>query len=93
MITRKDVEHISWLASIKVAEEEKDDFVDQFNSVLDYFQQLDEVDTEDVTPTYRAVELINVFREDEPRESLPQEESLRNAPKQKNEYFRGPRIV
>lgn len=93
MITGEDVDHISWLASIRVAENEKDEFVDQFNTVLEYFHQLDELDTEDVEPTYRMVELVNVFREDEAKESLPQEESLRNAPKRENGYFKSPRIV
>ena len=93
MITREDVDHIGWLATIKVAEEEKDDFVAQFNSVLDYFHQLDELDTEDVEPTYRVVELVNVFREDETAESLPKEEALRNAPRREKDYFKSPRIV
>jgi len=93
MITGEDVDHIGWLASIKVAEEEKEGFVASFNSVLDYFHQLDELDTEDVEPTYRVVELTNVFREDEVGESMSQEESLSNAPRRENGYFKSPRIV
>ncbi|HPR66959.1 MAG TPA: Asp-tRNA(Asn)/Glu-tRNA(Gln) amidotransferase subunit GatC [Methanothrix sp.] len=87
------MDHIGWLASIKVAEEEKEGFVASFNSVLDYFHQLDELDTEDVEPTYRVVDLTNVFREDEVSESMPQEESLSNAPRRENGYFKSPRIV
>ena len=64
MITREDVEHISWLASIKIEDEEKDELVEHFNSILEYFHQLDEVDTEGVEPTYRVVDLANIFRED-----------------------------
>lgn len=93
MITGEDVDHIGWLASIKVAEEEKEGFVASFNSVLDYFHQLDELDTEDVEPTYRVVDLTNVFREDEVTESMSQEESLSNAPRRENGYFKSPRIV
>lgn len=93
MITGEDVDHISWLASIKVAEEEKEGFVALFNSVLDYFQKLDELETEDVEPTYRVVDLTNVFREDVVKESISQEESLRNAPRTENGYFKSPRIV
>ncbi|MDH7596910.1 MAG: Asp-tRNA(Asn)/Glu-tRNA(Gln) amidotransferase subunit GatC [Methanothrix sp.] len=93
MITIKDVEHISWLASIRVSEEEREELVAQFNTILDYFQQLDEVDTEGVEPTYRVVDLANVFREDVPGESLSQEEALRNAPRREEGYFRSPRIV
>jgi aspartyl-tRNA(Asn)/glutamyl-tRNA(Gln) amidotransferase subunit C len=46
-----------------------------------------------VDPTYRVVDLTNVFREDEVSESMSQEESLRNAPRTENGYFKSPRIV
>lgn len=93
MITIKDVEHISWLASIRISEEEKEELVAQFNTILEYFQQMDEVDTEGVEPTYRVVDLANVFRDDVPQDSLSQEEALRNAPRKEEGYFRSPRIV
>jgi aspartyl-tRNA(Asn)/glutamyl-tRNA(Gln) amidotransferase subunit C len=93
MITRDDVEHIGWLASIKVEDTEKDDFVKQFNSILDYFHQLDEVDTEGVEPTYRVVDLANIFREDVARPSLSQDDALKNAPRSLDGYFKSPRIV
>ena len=87
------MEHISWLASIKIEDEEKDEFVEQFNSILEYFHQLDEVDTDGVEPTYRVVDLANIFREDVARKSLSQEEALKNAPRRENGYFKSPRIV
>ena len=73
MITREDVEHISWLASIKIEDEEKDGLVANFNTILEYFHQLDEVDTERIKPTYRVVDLANIFREDVAYDSLSQE--------------------
>ena len=93
MITREDVEHIGWLASIRIEDEEKDEFVEHFNSILEYFHQLDEVDTDGVEPTYRVVDLANVFRDDQVGESLTQEDALRNAPRRENGYFKSPRIV
>ena len=93
MISSKDVEHISWLASIKINDDEKEKFVEQFNSILEYFHQLDEVDTDGVEPTYRVVDLANVFREDATSKSMTQEEALKNAPKRENGYFKSPRIV
>ncbi|MDM7935643.1 MAG: Asp-tRNA(Asn)/Glu-tRNA(Gln) amidotransferase subunit GatC [Methanothrix sp.] len=93
MITREDVEHISWLASIKIEDDFKDELVRQFNTILEYFQQLDEVDTEGVEPTYRVLDLENVFREDIPSGSLSQEEALSNAPRKEDGYFKSPRIV
>jgi len=93
MITREDVEHISWLASIKIEDEEKDEFVEQFNSILEYFHQLDEVETDGIEPTFRVVDLANIFREDAARPSLSQDEALQNAPRRENGYFKSPRIV
>jgi len=93
MITRDDVEHISWLASVKIEDAEKYEFVEQFNSILDYFHQLDEVNTDGVEPTYRVMELANIFRDDVACQSLSQEQALRNAPRRENGYFKSPRIV
>jgi len=93
MITREDVEHIGWLASIKIEDEEKDELVEHFNTILDYFHQLDEVDTEGVEPTYRVVDLANIFREDAACPSLSQDQALKNAPRTENGYFKSPRIV
>jgi aspartyl-tRNA(Asn)/glutamyl-tRNA(Gln) amidotransferase subunit C len=93
MITKEDVDHIGWLASIKIEDNEKEELVEQFNSILEYVHQLDEVDTEGVMPTYRVVELDNIFREDAALGSLPQEIALRTAPRRENGYFKSPRIV
>lgn len=90
---KEDVEHIAWLAHIELTEEEKEDFMEQFNKILEFFRKIDEVNTEGVPPTYHVLDLTNVFREDEVRESLPKEEALRNAPKRENGFFKSPRIV
>ena len=93
MITREDVKHISWLASIETDDREKDELVEHFNSILEYFHQLDEVDTEGVEPTYRVVDLANIFRDDAASPSLSIEQALKNAPRRENGYFKSPRIV
>jgi len=92
MITRDDVYHIADLAKIEIGEEEVDSFKKEFESILEYFNILDEVD-EDVEPTFQVLPLSNVFREDIPKKSLPREEVLKNAKHVENGYFKGPRIV
>ena len=92
MITKKNVEHISWLARIKLTEEEKKKFTKQLNSILDYFETLDEVEA-DVPPTHHVLGLTNVFRDDVVGKSISQEDALANAPKTERGYFKGPRIV
>ncbi|GFO97446.1 aspartyl/glutamyl-trNA amidotransferase subunit C [groundwater metagenome] len=96
MITRKDLEHIGWLARLELSENDKEKYTPRLNSVLDYFSELDEVDTEGVEPTYHVLALSNVFREDEvsiPASSLSQEEALSNAPKKQDGFFKAPRMM
>ncbi|ATZ61023.2 MAG: Asp-tRNA(Asn)/Glu-tRNA(Gln) amidotransferase subunit GatC [Methanosarcinales archaeon Met12] len=92
MITKRDVEHIGWLARIKLTEEEKSKFTEQFNSILDYFERLDEVDP-DVPPAHNISGLVNVFRADVVRGSMSRDDALDNAPKKEGEFFKGPRVV
>jgi len=92
-LSKKEVEHITWLAHIELSEKEKTLFTEQFNDILDYFKKIDEVDTEDVQPTYHVLDLMNIYREDEASPSLPIEETLKNAPKKEEKFLKAPRIV
>ncbi len=92
MITREEVYHIANLAKIEVGEDEVESFRKDFESILQYFNILDEVE-EDVEPTFQVLPLKNIFREDIPKDSLPREEILKNAKHTEDGYFKGPRIV
>lgn len=96
MITKKDLEHIAWLSRLELSEEDKEKYTPKLNSVLDYFGEIDEVDTEGVEPTYHVLPLSNVFRDDEvgvPTGSLQQEEALSNAPRKQDGFFKAPRMM
>lgn len=93
MITTEDVEHMGWLSRLKIEDEKLAGYAGQLNSVLDYFGQLDEVDTEGVEPTYHVLEMNNVFREDEITECLMQDQAVGNAPRSQDGYFKAPRII
>jgi aspartyl-tRNA(Asn)/glutamyl-tRNA(Gln) amidotransferase subunit C len=92
MITKEDVEHISWLARIKLTDAEVEEYTEKMNAILEYFNTLDEV-REDVDATYHILNLNNVFREDEASSMLTQREALSNARETKDGYFKAPRIV
>jgi aspartyl-tRNA(Asn)/glutamyl-tRNA(Gln) amidotransferase subunit C len=92
-VSKKQVEHVAWLAHIELSEEEKALFTAQFNEILDYFKKIDMVDTENVEPTYHVLDLNNVHRKDEIKLSLSTEEALRNAPKKEKKFVKAPRIV
>jgi aspartyl-tRNA(Asn)/glutamyl-tRNA(Gln) amidotransferase subunit C len=95
MITSKDLEHIGWLARLELSEEDKEEYAPKLNPVLDYFSELDEVDTEGVEPTYHVLALCNVFREDEVNTKCPldQDEVLSNAPNKQDGFFKAPRMM
>jgi aspartyl-tRNA(Asn)/glutamyl-tRNA(Gln) amidotransferase subunit C len=92
MITPEEVEHIGWLARIKLTGEEKEQYAEQMNDILDYFGKIDEIMT-DVEPTYHVLELHNVFRDDVTFSSLEQDAALVNAPNKKDGFFKAPRIM
>ncbi len=96
MISRKDLEHIGWLSRLELSEEDKEKYTPTLNSVLDYFGELDEVNTESIEPTYHVLPVNNVFRDDTvgvPTSSLSQEDVLSNAPKKQDGFFKAPRMM
>jgi aspartyl-tRNA(Asn)/glutamyl-tRNA(Gln) amidotransferase subunit C len=92
-ITIKDVEHVARLARLELNEEEKARMRAQLDSILNYIDTLNELDTSAVEPTSHVLPMTNVFREDEVRRSLTQEEALGNAPDRQDIFFRVPRIL
>ena len=92
-LSKKEVEHVAWLAHIELSSEEKVLFTEQFNEILDYFKKIDEIDTEGIEPTYHVLDLSNVSRKDKTTPSLTTEEALKNAPKKDKKFIKAPRIV
>ena len=96
-VTRNEVLKIAELAKLSFTEAELDDFVSQFQRILDYVAQLDEIDIEGVEPTSH-VALTPDFdrhpcREDEVHPSLSVEDSLSGAPDPGKEHFRVPKVI
>ena len=95
-IGTREVEKIADLAHLKFDPQELERFVDQFQEILEYFAQLEEVPTEDVEPTYQALEqedLATPTREDEVQSCFPVETALANAPDSSEDHFRVPPVI
>ena len=88
-----DLSRVVKLARIELTPEEERRLAPQLSEVLKYIEKLNELDVSGVEPTAHATPLSNVMREDEPRDSLSQEDALRNAPKIANGLFVVPKIV
>ena len=92
-LTRAEVEKVSLLARLLLAPEELDTLTTQLSQVVDYMHLLSELDTEGVEPMAHAVEMSNIFRDDEVRPSLDRKEALANAPHHDDEYYLVPAVL
>jgi len=63
-ITREEIEHIAQLSRLDLSEEEKNKFGGQLDSILEYINQLNEVDTSKIEPTAQVSGLVDVWRAD-----------------------------
>lgn len=92
-LTAEDVESVARLSRLELTEEEKQTLTGHINRLLEHFERLQELDTENVEPTSHVIPVYNVFRKDEPRPSLPVEEVLANGPEVAENCFVVPRVV
>lgn len=92
-VTLQDVENIARLAKLSFSDDEKEKFVEQFNQILGYMEKLNELNTDNVEPTYNPLALSNVMRKDEVKTWLTQDEALDNAPKSNHGFFSVPKVI
>ncbi len=87
-LTPEDVLHIGQLARVGLAEGDVEKFATQLSGIIDHFEALAAVPTDNVAPTAHAAALSNVMRPDEVRPSLSREDVIANAPEQEDGHLR-----
>ena len=92
-IDREQVRKVAYLARLDITAQEEEQFTGQLNSILDYFEQLSELDTDNVQPTTRAIETSNITRPDKLEPFPNKDDLLQSAPEQDGDYFRVPKIM
>ena len=92
MIDKEQVRKVAHLARLELSDAEELEFTTQLNGILDYFQQLNEIDTTDVPPTLRAIDMSNVTRSDQLEPYADREALLEGAPERDGDFFRVPKI-
>ena len=92
-INSKDVRKVAQLARLDIPEEEINTYTKQLEKILGYVAQLEQVNTTDIPPTTRAVEVLNVTREDTVINTSVREELLDLAPQREGDFFRVPKIL
>ena len=88
-----DIDHAAVLARLHITQSEKELFAGQVQSIINYIEKLNELDTTSVEPTAHILPINNVFREDSLRDSLPRNKALQNAPQKDEDFYRVPRII
>ncbi len=92
-ITREEVQHVAKLARLELSAAEVERMTGQLDAILSYVAKLDELDTKGVAVTTHTQAVVNAFREDEVRPSLPRDRALANGPDQNDEAFVVPRVI
>ena len=92
-ITKEEVKKVAHLARLELNANEINNHAEQLEKILDYIRQLEKIDTDDVPCTTRAIEVVNVFRKDEKKNSDCNEELLELGPSREDKYFKVPKII
>lgn len=93
MIDREQVHKVANLARLELTAEEEEKFTTQLGSILEYIEQLSELDVTDVLPTTRAIDVSNITREDNLQPYPEREAILSSAPEQEGDFFKVPKIL
>lgn len=92
-LSRQDVEKVSLLARLRLSEAELETMTPQLIKIVDFVEQLNELDTTHVQPMAHALDMHNVFADDLTQASLPRDAALSNAPKRDDECYRVPAVL
>lgn len=93
MIDREQVCKVAHLARLELKAEEEVQLTTQLGSILEYFDQLSELDVNDVLPTTRAIDVSNITRPDELKPFGDREAILESAPEREDDFFKVPQII
>jgi aspartyl-tRNA(Asn)/glutamyl-tRNA(Gln) amidotransferase subunit C len=92
-ISKDEVLHVARLAKLALTDDEVEKLTEELGAILEAVGVVAELDLADVAPTSHPLDLVNVWDEDEPRESLPLDDVFANAPDRDGDLFRVPPVA
>ena len=92
-LSKEDVIKIAILSKLEFNDDEIENFRNDLSEILNYMNELNELDTEGISPLFNVLDLDDVTRKDEVRDSLKQEEVLKNAPDKDENFIIVPKII
>ena len=85
-LSREEVLHIAQLARVGITEEEVTRLSEQLSNILENFEVLQQVDTDNVPPTAQSIALQNVMADDDVVPSMATRDILANTPSQEQDH-------
>ena len=92
-IDLKTIKHISKLSRISVEESKAKKLAGDLNSIFDFIEKLNELDTENIEPLTSVAEITLKLRSDEVKSENIKEQILKNSPDENEDFFVVPRVV
>lgn len=92
-LSSSEIDHIALLARLELSPDERERAAGELSQILEHFEQLKTLDTDDIAPTSHVFPVVNVLREDVARHGLSIEAALQNAPEHAANQFQVPRVV
>jgi aspartyl-tRNA(Asn)/glutamyl-tRNA(Gln) amidotransferase subunit C len=95
-LTEKDARYVAELAHLELSKEEVGKFLPQLDSILQYVDKLNQLDTTGVDPMAQVTHTTSQnssLRLDQPRKTFDQETALANAPERDGGCFKVPRVI
>ena len=92
-VERKVLDKLAHLARLEFREDQSASLMKDLSGIIEWFDKLEEVDTEKVEPLISMSHEVNQWREDKEGQHLDREEALRNAPRSKDGHFAVPKVI
>ena len=92
-VSLEEVRHLAALSEINLSDEELTALTTDIDSIISYINQLDELDTDGIEPTFQLTGLKNVWRNDDIEPQLAREELLALAPAQEDNQVKVPKVL
>lgn len=92
-VKKEDVLHIAKLASLKLKDEEIEEYRKNLQDILNFANIVNGVNTENISETIGSTSNVNAFREDEVKKFEDEDALLQNAPEKQNNMFSIPKVI
>ena len=92
-ITIEEVKHIAKLSKLNIPDNELEYYLSEMDKMINHFNILSKVDTSNVEPMTHVNTMTNIYREDEPKDSLSTKEALKNSSETFGQFIKIPKII